>query len=112
MRKGTAICEAVQVSQRFALHVVGAHQADFAKAFFKAPLGADRRDGRLPLRSQRARRPDPGGCCCLAEECEVAEEANESGDHAIFIASIVDGDVSVPGMEALALRDTPWHYGG
>ena len=45
-------------------------------------------------------------------ECEVVEEANQSGDHAIFIASIVDADVSTPGAQALPLRDTPWHYGG
>ena len=38
MRKGTAICEAVH-HQRFALHVVGSQQTDFAKAFFKAPSG-------------------------------------------------------------------------
>ena len=42
MRKGTGICEAVQASRRFALHVVGTEQADFAKAFFKVtPAGAD-----------------------------------------------------------------------
>ncbi len=61
MRKGTAICEAVQASQRFALHVVGAHQADFAKAFFKAPLGAEGEIGGYRYGLQRARTFFTGG---------------------------------------------------
>jgi 3-hydroxy-9,10-secoandrosta-1,3,5(10)-triene-9,17-dione monooxygenase reductase component len=111
MRKGTAICEAVQASQRFALHVVGAHQADFAKAFFKAPLGAEGEMGGYRYGLSERGVPILGAAAAWLE-CEVVEEVNRSGDHAIFIASIVDGDVPVPGMEALALRDTPWHYGG
>jgi len=111
MRKGTAICEAVQASQRFALHVVGAQQADFAKAFFKAPLGADGEMGGYRYGLSERGVPILGAAAAWLE-CEVVEEVNRSGDHAIFIASIVDGDVSVPGMEALALRETPWHYGG
>ena len=111
LRKGTAICEAVQASQRFALHVVGAHQADFAKAFFKAPLGADGEMGGYRYGLSERGVPILGAAAAWLE-CEVVEEVNRSGDHAIFIASIVDGDVLVPGVEALALRDTPWHYGG
>jgi len=111
MRKGTAICEAVQASRRFTLHVVGAHQPDFAKAFFKAPLGADGEMGGYRYGINERGVPILGAAAAWLE-CEVVEEANQSGDHAIFIASIVDGDAPVPGVEALALRDTPWHYGG
>ena len=111
MRRSTAICQAVQGSQRFALHVVGAHQPDFAKAFFKAPLGAGGEIGGYRYGLSERGVPILGAAAAWLE-CEVTEEANESGDHAIFIASIVDGDAPIPGMEALALRDTPWHYGG
>ena len=111
MRKGTAICQAVQASQRFALHVVGAHQPDFAKAFFRAPLGADGEIGGYRY-GLSARGVPILGAAAAWLECEVVEEVNRAGDHAIFIATILDGDVPVPGAEALALRDTPWHYGG
>ena len=103
MRKGTAICEAVQASQRFALHVVGAHQMDFPKAFFKAPLGADGEMGGFRYSLSERGVPILGAAAAWLE-CEVVEEANRSGDHAIFIASIVDGDVPVPGWK-------PWRCG-
>jgi flavin reductase (DIM6/NTAB) family NADH-FMN oxidoreductase RutF len=35
LRKGTAICEAVQAARRFGLHVVGEQQPELARAFFK-----------------------------------------------------------------------------
>jgi flavin reductase (DIM6/NTAB) family NADH-FMN oxidoreductase RutF len=111
MRKGTAICQAVQASRRFALHVVGVHQPDFAKAFFKAPLGADGQMGGYRYGLNERGVPILGVAAAWLE-CEVVEEANQSGDHAIFIASVVDGDMPSPGVEALALRDTVWHYGG
>ena len=111
MRKGTAICQAAQASRRFSLHVVGAHQADFAKAFFKAPLGANGEMGGYRYGLSERGVPIQGAAVAWLE-CEVIEESSQTGDHAIFIASIVDGDVPVPGAEALALRDTPWHYGG
>jgi flavin reductase (DIM6/NTAB) family NADH-FMN oxidoreductase RutF len=111
MRKGTAICDAIQASKRFALHVVGAHQTDFAKAFFKAPLGVDGEMGGYRYGINERGVPILGAAAAWLE-CEVVEEANRAGDHTIFIASIVSSDMAVPGEEALALRDTPWHYGG
>jgi len=111
MRKGTGICTAVQTSRRFALHVVGVQQSDFAKAFFKAPLGADGEIGGYRYGLSERAVPILGAAAAWLE-CEVVEEANQSGDHAVLIAGIVDGDMPVPGVEALALRDTLWHYGG
>ena len=90
MRKGTAICEAVAASRRFALAVVTEDQADFAKAFFRAgPAGPDAIGGyRFSL------------------------SANGLGDHTIFICRVVGGGQREPALPALALRDTAWHYGG
>jgi flavin reductase (DIM6/NTAB) family NADH-FMN oxidoreductase RutF len=111
LRKGTTICEAVRISGRFALHVVGAHQPDFARAFFKVgPSGADEMSGyRFGLTAQGT--PILGAASAWLE-CAVVEEANQAGDHALFIARVVDGDIQVPGVQSLALRDTVWHYGG
>ncbi len=111
MRRGTAICEAVQASRRVALHVVGAEQAEFARAFFKAAAAsADEIAGYAFRLSERGVPVFQAADAWL--ECEVVEEASQAGDHAVFIARIVDGGVSAPGMAALALHDTLWHYGG
>lgn len=111
MRRGTAICEAVQASRRFVLHVVGAEQADFARAFFKvAPASAETIAGYDFTRSERGAPILSAAAAWL--ECEVVEEAGQAGDHAVFIARIVDGAIGAPGADSLALRDTMWHYGG
>ena len=111
MRKGTAICEVARANKRFAIQVVAADQTDFAKAFFKVTQsGPDQIAGYnfsmtangLPLFDDAA----------AWLECEVVEEANASGDHAIFICSVLGSGVREPARAALALRDTPWHYAG
>ena len=110
MRKGTAICDAVKASRRFALHVVGAEQADFARAFFKvAQSGPDEIAGHRFTLSETGVPVFDAPIAWL--ECEVVEEANQSGDHAIFIARVIGSGLRVPGP-VLALRDTPWHYAG
>lgn len=111
MRKGTAIAEAVAECSRFVLHVVGEHQPEFARAFFKpGQIGPEEIAGyRYDL--------NPGGLPVLGAaaawlECHVEEVVGRAGDHTVFIARVVDGDIQVPGIEPLALRDTNWHYGG
>ncbi len=111
MRKGTGICEAVRESGRFALHVVGAQQPDLAKTFFK--VNAATADEIAGYRYGLSEHGVPIlGAASAWLECEVVEEANQTGDHTIFIARIVDADSPSEGVQALPLRDTPWHYGG
>jgi flavin reductase (DIM6/NTAB) family NADH-FMN oxidoreductase RutF len=111
MRRGTAICDAIQACGRFVLHVVGEHQPDFARAFFKVDqIGAEEIGGYryhwsadgLPVL----------GAAVAWLVCNVVETAGQTGDHAIFIAAIEDGEIQMPGIASLALRDTNWHYGG
>lgn len=111
LRKGTSICDAVQTERRFALHVVGENQPELARAFFKAqPSGENEISGfRYGLLASGV--PVLHGAVAWLE-CEVVEQAGQPGDHAVFIATVVDGDIQVPGVRALALRDTVWHYGG
>lgn len=111
LRRGTAICEVVQASRRFVLHVVESQQPDFARVFFKGgPVGPEEIAG---YRYQLSEHGTPIFEAARAWlECEVLEEINQDGDHAVFIAAIVGGEVRAPGFEPLALRDTPWHYGG
>ena len=111
LRKGTMICEAVRASRRFALHVVGADQPDFAKAFFKVnQSGPEEIAGYHFALSPNGAPIFDAAAAWL--ECEVAEEANQTGDHALFICRVIASGMRTPGVAALALRDTPWHYGG
>jgi flavin reductase (DIM6/NTAB) family NADH-FMN oxidoreductase RutF len=111
MRKGTAICEVVAASRRFALQVVAADQADFAKSFFRThQAGADEVAGYKFALTENQIPVFEAAAAWL--ECEVTEEANASGDHAIFVCRVLGSGVREPVRPALALRDTPWHYGG
>jgi flavin reductase (DIM6/NTAB) family NADH-FMN oxidoreductase RutF len=111
LRKGTAICEAVQIERRFGLHIVGENQPEFAQAFFKAEPTAE--DEIAHYRYGLLVSGVPVLHAAVAWlECEVVEQAGQSGDHALFIASVVDGDIQIPGIRPLALRDTVWEYGG
>jgi flavin reductase (DIM6/NTAB) family NADH-FMN oxidoreductase RutF len=111
LRKGTGICDAVQTERRFGLHVVGENQPEFARAFFKA-----QQSGETEISGYRYGLLASGMPILHAAiawlECEVVEQAGQAGDHAVFIASVVDGDIQVPGIRSLSLRDTVWHYGG
>ncbi len=111
LRKGTAICEAVQAARRFGLHVVGEQQPELARAFFKVSQVSPSEIGGYSYGFTERNIPILEKAVAWLE-CEVVEEAGASGDHAIFIVSVLDGDVQTPGIRSLALRDTVWHYGG
>ena len=111
LRKGTTICDAVQVERRFGLHIVGEQQPELARAFFRVTqIGPDEIGGYRYTVS-------PNGVPILHAavawvECEVVEQCGQMGDHAVLIGTIIDGDIQTPGIHSLALRDTVWHYGG
>jgi flavin reductase (DIM6/NTAB) family NADH-FMN oxidoreductase RutF len=111
MRKGTAICESARATGRFVLQVVTSDQMDLAKAFFKVTQsGPDQIAGyHFSLTANGLPLFDVAAAWL---ECEVVEEANATGDHAIFICRVLSSGQREPVRTALALRDTPWHYGG
>ena len=112
LRKGTSICDAVQTERRFGLHVVGEHQPELARAFFKRPARADRRRSRgtatgcsrAACRSCMRRSP---GWSARSWSSAARRATMPSSS-----ATVVDGDIQIPGIRSLALRDTVWHYGG
>jgi flavin reductase (DIM6/NTAB) family NADH-FMN oxidoreductase RutF len=111
VRKGTAIHDAMLTSRLFGLHVVGGDQPDFAKAFFK--VGESIPEAIAGYRFALSDRGVPIFEAAPAWlECEVVEAASEQGDHAVLLARVVGGGVRDLGGPMLALRDTPWHYGG
>jgi flavin reductase (DIM6/NTAB) family NADH-FMN oxidoreductase RutF len=109
LRKGTSICDAVQTERRFGLHVVGENQPDFARVFFKAQQSGENEIGGYRYGVLASGVPILHAAIAWLE-CEVVEQAGDTGDHAVFIASIADGDIQVPGIRSLALHDTVWHY--
>ena len=111
LRKGTSICDAVQTERRFGLHVVGENQSDFARAFFKAQQSGESEIAGFRYGVLASGVPILHAAIAWLE-CEIVEQAGQTGDHAVFIASVVDGAIQVPGTRSLALRDTVWHYGG
>jgi flavin reductase (DIM6/NTAB) family NADH-FMN oxidoreductase RutF len=111
VRKHTAIHQAILASGRFALHVVGQEQSDFAKVFFKAGLaGAEEIAGYRFTLSERGVPVFEDAAAWL--ECEMIEETSQSGDHAVVIARVLASGYRPSAASALSLRDTPWHYGG
>ena len=111
MRRGTSICEGVQKCGRFGLHVVGENQPELARAFFKVTQVGPADIAGFSYRTS------PTGIPILEAaiawmECEVVEQAGHSGDHVLFIATVVGGGIQAPGVRPLALHDTVWHYGG
>jgi len=111
LRKGTAIHAAVQASRHLVLHVVGADQPEFARAFFKVTqFGSDEIAGYHFTSGPVGAPVFDAAEAWLA--CEVVEEVGQNGDHTVFITQVIEGDVCAPHMSALALRDTAWHYGG
>ena len=111
MRKGTGICDVVAARRCFALHIVAADQTDFAKAFFRVTQsGVDEIAGYKF--TVTANQIPVFEIATAWLECEVVEEANAAGDHAVYICRVLGSGVHEPVRSALGLRDTPWHYGG
>ncbi len=92
LRKGTTICDAVQVERRFGQ--IGPEEI----AGYQYRLSASG----VPILHTAV----------AWLECEVVEQCGQTGDHALFIGTVVDADIQTPGIHSLALRDTVWHYGG
>jgi flavin reductase (DIM6/NTAB) family NADH-FMN oxidoreductase RutF len=98
----------------FALNVIGADGARMAKSFFKY-VPPDPANGAFAdhafERGQATGAPLLLGAVAWLE-CKVIEEANQGGDHSLFIAEVLSGDVRDPETPPLDLASTGWSYGG
>jgi flavin reductase (DIM6/NTAB) family NADH-FMN oxidoreductase RutF len=116
VRKGTGIHLAIAASRRFALHLVGKEQADFAKAFFKAGPAAGGMQAIAGYNFTLSERGVPVFDDAPAWlECELIEDTCPGGglaDHALLVARVNGSGYRTPIASALALCDTAWHYGG
>ena len=112
IRKDSHIYTVVREHGVFALNVVGEGQEDLAATFFKYVAPLERRFARYPF-EEGATTGSPLLLDCIAWlECRLVEEANDGGDHGLFVAEILSGGVRVESPKALSLATTPWSYGG
>lgn len=112
VRKDSHIYAAIKQRGEFALNVVGEDQEDLASAFFKYVPPADHAFAGHAFENGPAT-----AAPLLLEtpawlECRVVEEANQGGDHGLFVAEVLRGDVRDASRKALSLADTNWSYGG
>lgn len=111
LRKSTSICDAVLVERRFGLHVVGEQQPEIARSFFRVTQSSAEEVGGYKFTASANGVPILHAAIAWLE-CEVVEQCGQTGDHAVFIGTVIDGDIQTPGIRSLGLRDTVWHYGG
>jgi flavin reductase (DIM6/NTAB) family NADH-FMN oxidoreductase RutF len=112
IRKDSHIYTVVREHRVFALNVVGEGQEDLAATFFKYVAPLERRFAGYPF-EEGATTGSPLLLDCIAWlECRLVEEANEGGDHGLFVAEILSGGARVESPKALSLATTPWSYGG
>jgi flavin reductase (DIM6/NTAB) family NADH-FMN oxidoreductase RutF len=112
VRKDSHIYPVLQAAGQFALNVVGEGQEALASVFFRyAPPGDHTFDGYAFEDG-----PMTGAPLLLASpawlECRIVEEANAGGDHGLFVAEVLAGDLRHAGLRALNLATTNWSYGG
>lgn len=113
VRKDGQMVLALREVGRFALNIVGEGQEALASAFFRRVTAVDGAD----LAGYAWEPGSHTDAALLLDavawlECQVVEEANVGGDHALFVAEVLGGGVRQPGARSLNLATTPWSYGG
>lgn len=112
VRRDSHIYAALRSAGAFALNVVGEGDKGLASAFFRyvEPAGSAFRDYAFEA-------GESTGAPLLLDaiawlECRVVEEANAGGDHGLFIADVLAGDVRKLDVPSMSLAATGWSYGG
>lgn len=112
VRRNSHIYSAVDETGIFALNVVAEGDRGLASAFFKyvEPVGNAFREYTFETGEFTGAPLLLGAVAWL--ECQVVEQANEGGDHGLFIADVLAGDVRQPDVPSMGLAATGWSYGG
>lgn len=112
VRKDSHIYPLVQEQGTFALNVIGEAQQDLAAVFFRFVPAGDHEFAGHAFEDG----PETGAPLLLETpawlECRVVEEANAEGDHGLFIAEVLAGQVRHEDIQPLNLAATGWSYGG
>jgi flavin reductase (DIM6/NTAB) family NADH-FMN oxidoreductase RutF len=108
----SALYRAISESGIFAIHIVGKGQQELATAFFKGSRASED-----TLNGYKVR-PGETGAPLLVDaaawfECRVINKMG-GGDHTVFLAELISAGAHSQREDErpLALRDTPFSYGG
>ncbi|UCH10311.1 MAG: flavin reductase [Fidelibacterota bacterium] len=111
LRNGSRILDMCQKAGACAVHVLAKGQEQIASSFFK-PARVEK-DALSGFRFHPGSETGAPIFSELPAWCEVkVTKAHPAGDHTLVVAEIVDAGVTHQEISPLALRDTPWHYGG
>ncbi len=110
VKVGSHLHQQIDRTGTFAVNILAADQQDVAQAFF----GPTRREGDR-LNGYPFERGPTTGAPLLIDlpawfEARVVDRVAR-GDHTVFVAEVVNAGVRRE-AKPLALRDTPWMYGG
>lgn len=94
-----------------ALLLIGDDQTEIAAMFFKAPvIEGGTLSGYAFHDGEASGAPILDAVPAWLEAKVVGRVAG--GDHTVIVADVIGVGIQDPEAGALALRDTPWHYGG
>jgi len=111
IRVGSHLHAVVEKAGAFAMHLVAADQKDVAEAYIKeTEVTAETIGGRKVSPGPATRAPILEGFACWFE-ARVVEKVTR-GDHAVFVAEVVDASMKDPEAVPLVLASTGWNYGG
>jgi flavin reductase (DIM6/NTAB) family NADH-FMN oxidoreductase RutF len=112
LRRNSHLAQAVRKGRRFALNILAADQMALAEPFLAS---VSLRAG-TPTLAGLAVRTSSAHCPLLTDalgwlECRLAAEPPSPGDHALMLGEVTSAGVRRE-ETPLALRETPWSYGG
>lgn len=112
IRRNGHMVAALRAADAFALNMAAEGDRELAGAFFKHVEPADGALAGYPFEAG----PLTGAPLLLDAiawlECRIVEEANQGGDHSLFLADVLAGDVRKADAPAMSLASTGWSYGG
>lgn len=109
IEKGGHTYSILEKGGTFALHILSQQQKDVAKTFFKPGQWEGTKVGGLEFKASSSGTPILQDVPAFVE-CKVVG-SHVAGDHVVFFGEVMDAGLRCA-EPALALRDTPWHYGG
>lgn len=112
VRKDSHIYSVLRTYGAFAVNVIGEGQEALASSFFKYVPPQDGQFSGYKFEAGAATGSPVLADCVAWLECRVVEEANAGGDHGLFVADVLAGDVRTDSPKALSLAATGWSYGG
>lgn len=112
VRRDSHMYAAMRRAGVFALNVVGEGDRGLASTFFRYVEPADGAFKEYAFEAGKLTNSPLLLDAVAWLECRIVEEANEGGDHGLFVADVLAGDVRQVDALSISLAATGWSYGG